>query len=190
MFTSRRLPPLLCSLVAVFLLGLPARSAAQAPKIGDVQRLQVASVSLNVGWTEKEARRVTYTPPPGWYIRSHRVECKERYGLASYAVSTVPAGWDASGEDARAESAQERNVGTLRAPGVGGQAKAAVKVERTAADNHRRTNSHHALVVEATAQGAGYFRGGGGLELSVTAELVYLGMAAGEQTKDGRPAAR
>jgi hypothetical protein len=96
-------------LLAVVVLLLPAaRVAAQAPKVGDVQRLQVATVSLSVGWTARDAKRVTYTPPPGWYIRSHKVECRERYGLASYAVSTVPAGWDASGEDARADAAKEK----------------------------------------------------------------------------------
>lgn len=176
-------------LPVLLLLLLPsARALAQAPKAGDVQRLQVASVSLAVGWTEKETRRVTYTPPPGWYVRSHRVECRERYGLSSYAVSTVPAGWDASGEDARAESAQDKVAAALRAPapGAGGQAKAVLRAERTASERHQRFSSHHALVVEATAQGAGYFRGGGGIELTVTAELVYLG--AGDPAVGGGPA--
>lgn len=165
--------------VMLLLLVIPVTSVrAQAPKVGDVQRLEVASVSLSVGWTEKETKRVTYTPPPGWHIRSHKVQCRERYGLSSYAVSTVPAGWDASGEDGSVESSQSKMAAALQAPGAGGKAKALVKSERSATDRHQRSSSHHALVVEATAQGAGYFRGGGGIELTVTAELVYLGPGA------------
>lgn len=38
-------------------------------------------------------------------------------------------------------------------------------------------STHHALVVEATARGEGFLRGGGCVELTVTAELVYPGPA-------------
>ena len=40
-------------------------------------------------------------------------------------------------------------------------------------------SSHHALVVEATAKGEGFLRGGGAIQLTVTADLVYVGTREG-----------
>ena len=55
------------------------------------------------------------------------------------------------------------------------EAGASYRVERTTADRTRRSASHHALVVEATAGGTGFLGSGGTLELTVAAELVYVG---------------
>ena len=43
----------------------------------------------------------------------------------------------------------------------------------------RRAASHHALVVEATARGTGVLGSGSGVELVVTADLVYVGEERG-----------
>src|SRR4051794_4715935 len=40
--------------------------------VGDVQTVTVITISMAVGSTEHEVKRVTYAPPPGWYVRSHR----------------------------------------------------------------------------------------------------------------------
>ncbi|HEX4591665.1 MAG TPA: hypothetical protein VH120_17135, partial [Gemmataceae bacterium] len=43
------------------------------------------------------------------------------------------------------------------------------------AEHQKTTVSHHALVVEATAHGSGFLGKGAGLELTVYAELVFVG---------------
>ncbi len=153
----------------------PAPAAAQAVAPGTVQTLPVITVSLTVGSTEKEVRRVVYAPPPGWHIRSHRVECTSRTGLASYTVNTVPDDWEWSSDEASAESAKTKAAAAAQAPGAGGQAKAVTESRKVTAEHQHTTASHHALVVDAAARGGGFLRGGAGLELTVYAELVYVG---------------
>src|SRR4051812_4498168 len=99
--TVRALAGLLATAAALTLAG-PA--SAQAPRVGDVQRLQVVTLSLQVGSTETQTRQVTYTPPPGWYVRGHRVDCSARYGNSSFTVSTVPRHWHWSSEGQARES--------------------------------------------------------------------------------------
>ena len=77
---------LVCGVLA---LATPGRAPAQTPQPGEVQWLTVITISLQVGSTEKETRQVTYTPPPGWYVRSHRVDCTRKYGHASFSVTTT-----------------------------------------------------------------------------------------------------
>src|SRR5688572_10500007 len=77
----------------VFSLAVPGIAPAEPPAIGDVQKLKVITFSLQVGNMEKETKRVTYTPPPGWFVRSHWVECTEKQGNTSFSVSTVPQNW-------------------------------------------------------------------------------------------------
>ena len=67
---------------------------AEQPRLGDVQKLKVITIAMQVGSTEKETKQVTYTPPPGWYVRSHRVECTTKLGNSSYSVNTVPRDWN------------------------------------------------------------------------------------------------
>ena len=179
-----RLPRITFALLTAATLA-PAPAVSQTITIapGTVQTLPVITVSLNVGSTEKESRRVVYAPPPGWHIRSHRVECTAKTGLASYAVNTVPADWAWSSEEAATEAAKAKAAAAAQAHGVGGQAKVATESRKVSTDQQRTTASHHALVVDATAHGSGYFRGGAGLELKVYAELVYVGPEAGP----GRP---
>src|SRR5205823_784263 len=148
-------------------LSAPAPAAGPPVPPGTVQTLPVITVSLNVGSTEKEVRRVVYAPLPGWHIRSHRVECTSKSGLASYAVSTVPADWAWSSDDSSAEAAKARAAAAAQAHGAGGQAQAVTESRKVTADRQRTTASHHALVVDATARGAGFMRGGAGLELKV-----------------------
>ncbi|HEY1379858.1 MAG TPA: hypothetical protein VGF55_23860 [Gemmataceae bacterium] len=153
----------------------PAPAAAQPVAVGTVQTLPVITVSLNVGSTEKEVRRVVYSPPPGWHIRSHRVECTAKTGLASYTVNTVPADWAWSSDEGSSEAAKAKAAAAAQVPGAGGQAKAVTESRKVSAEHQKTTASHHALVVDAAAHGGGFLRGGAGLELTVYAELVYVG---------------
>jgi hypothetical protein len=169
-----RLPRIVVTLfTAAALAPAPAMSQPVAP--GTVQTLPVITLSLNVGSTEKESRRVVYAPPPGWHIRSHRVECSAKTGLSSYTVNTVPADWAWSSEEAATEAAKAKAAAAAEAHGAGGQATVVSESRKVSAEQQRTTASHHALVVDATAHGGGYFRGGAGLELKVYAELVYVG---------------
>src|SRR5207249_7903169 len=78
-------------------------------------------------------------------------------------------------DDSSAEAAKARAAAAAQAHGAGGQAQAVTESRKVTADRQRTTASHHALVVDATARGAGFMRGGAGLELTVYAELVYVG---------------
>jgi hypothetical protein len=162
---------------AIFTAALFSTTTADAQPIapGTTQTVPVISVSLNVGNMEKETRRVVYAPPPGWHIRSHRVECTTRTGLASYTVNTVPADWAWSFDDAATEAAKANASATAQAHGFGGQASGLSESRKLTAEHQRTTASHHALVVEATARGSGFLGKGAGLELTVYAELVYVG---------------
>jgi hypothetical protein len=131
---------------------------------------------LAVGSTEKEAKRVVYAPPPGWYIRSHRVECGKKHGLSSYTVSTVPADWQWASEERSSEATRAKAAAAVTTHEVmfgGGQA--ASETDKALTGQSRASSSHHILVVDAVAKGAGFLRGGGEIELTVTAEMVYLG---------------
>ena len=164
---------------AILLAASPA--PAREPVPGEVRTCQVVSVALSVGSLEKDAKRIVYAPPPGWYIRGHTVECKSKVGSASYAVNTVPADfrWDASetswDETRLRGSASAAAKGAIHPVQAGGS----YRVEKASGEQVRQAASHHALVVEATARGGGLLGSGAGLELTVTADLVYVG---GEKT--------
>jgi hypothetical protein len=149
--------------------------AAQVPQPGDIQRLKVITISMRVGSTEKDTKQVTYTPPPGWYVRSHEVECSAKYGNSSFTVTTVPPNWDWLTEEKNRDSYRALLDVAGRAQNVGGQLKVSQEQEALLRASRGVRANHHALVVEATARGEGFLRGGGGLELIVTAELVYIG---------------
>jgi hypothetical protein len=148
----------------------------QTPRIGQVQHLPVITISLDVGSTEKETRQVTYSPPPGWYVRGHTVDCARRSGHASFTVSTVPQNWTWSSEERIRESykllldlaEQTPNSKQL-------QSKFILEREQLLEQMRKVRSTHHALVVDAAVRGEGFLRGGGGLQLSVTAEMVYVG---------------
>jgi hypothetical protein len=176
-----RLPRIGFALLTIA-LAAPAPAASPAVPVGTVQTLPVLTISLNVGSTEKEVRRVVYSPPPGWHIRSHRVECTAKAGLASYTVNTVPAEWAWASDEASGEATKAKVAAAAQAQGAGGQAKAVSESKKVTAEHQRTTASHHALVVDATAHGAGFLRGGAGLELTVYAELVYVGPEAPQRT--------
>lgn len=157
----------------------PGTSGAQHPRVGEVRKVTVISVSLAVGSTEKEAKRVTYTPPPGWYVRGHVVECKEKTGYSSFTVNTVPTDWVYVTEEQVKESykalidlaAQPRHAGL--------RAKLNAERESALSELRKCRSSHHALVVEAVAKGQGFLRSSGSVQLTVTAELVYVGTREG-----------
>ena len=159
-------------------------AAAQAPKPGDVQKLNVISIALQVGSTDKDTKKVTYTPPPGWYIRSHSVRCTLKQGQSSYSVNTVPANWNWSSEEKINESYRQLLEVAAKAQDVKLQAKLLYEREEALTQFRKASYSHHALVVDATAQGQGLFLGGGALQLTVTAELVYVGGAEATATRN------
>ena len=161
---------------AALVLGfLTSTSAAEAPRLGDVQKLKVITISMQVSSTEKESKQVTYTPPPGWYVRSHYVECTAKSGNSSYSVHTLPQNWKWLSEDRINDSYKLHIDLAAQAQNVGLQAKLAQERARMMGELHRVRSTHHALVVEATAKGEGFWKGGGTLQLSVFADLVYVG---------------
>ena len=72
---------------------LPQFSEAADPPVGTTLTLPAVSVSVSADGAERDSKRGVYAPPPGWYVRSHRVVVANRAGSVSYSVSTVPAGW-------------------------------------------------------------------------------------------------
>jgi hypothetical protein len=161
--------------VLPLVLLLPGVVRADEPKPGTVRTLPVVSVSMSVGSTERESKRVVYAPPPGWYVRSHRIQCVNRRGEVSYAVNTVPAGWNwHSDERSRAASKSSADV-MLATFQTWAGGRAAASKDASSADRQTNTSSHHLLVVDVTAKGEGFFGGGGGVELTVYADMVYLG---------------
>jgi hypothetical protein len=143
--------------------------------VGDVQRLTVISLSLQVGSTEKESRQVTYSPPPGWYVRSHHVDCTRKTGNSSYTVATVPQNWVWASEEKVEESYRTLMDLASKAGNHGLHARFALEREQTLLELRKVRATHHALVVDATARGEGFLRATGGLDLTVTAELVFVG---------------
>jgi hypothetical protein len=148
---------------------------AQSPRVGEVRRLPVLSLSMQVGSTEKESRQVVYSPPPGWYVRSHAVDCKTKYGNCSYAVNTLPQDWSWSSEDKVRESYKVLIDLAAKAEDHGGQAHFTQERDQLLSELRKARSTHHALVVEATVRGEGFLKGGAGLQLTVTAEMVYVG---------------
>lgn len=163
-----------CGLFAVF---GPATNFgfAQAPQVGDVQRLTAITISMTVGSTDKETKKVTYTPPPGWYVRSHTVDCTRKAGNASYTVSTVPRDWGFVTEDRVKESYKTLIALAGEVENAGLKAQFVTEQDQYLSALHKARATHHALVVEAAVRGEGFLRAGGALELTVTAELVYVG---------------
>jgi hypothetical protein len=153
----------------------PGPACGQAPRVGQVQRLTVITLSMQVGSTEKETRRVTYTPPPGWYVRGHRVDCARRLGNSSFTVNTVPRDWTFVSEEKINESYKALIDLAGQAHNAGLKAKFALEQEQLLSELRKVRSTHHALVVEATARGEGFLRGGGALQLTITADLVYVG---------------
>lgn len=163
------------SLLVIAVLATPGWGVTHSPQPGEVQRLTVITISLQVGSTEKESKRVTYTPPPGWYVRSHNVDCTRKTGNSSYTVTTVPRDWGWSSEDRVRESYSTLIDLAGKSGNAGLKAKFAMQRDQTLTELRKVRSTHHALVVDATAKGEGFLRSSGGLELTVTAELVFIG---------------
>ncbi|HVS38682.1 MAG TPA: hypothetical protein VMS17_24210, partial [Gemmataceae bacterium] len=160
---------------AFALAAAPGLGFAQTPQVGDVQRLTAITLSMTVGSTEKETKVAAYTPPPGWYVRSHSVDCTKKTGNSSYSVNTVPQDWTFVSEDKVKESYKGLIDLAGEVQNAGLKAQFVAEQDQLLTALHHVRSSHHALVVEATARGEGFLRNGGVLELTVTAELVYVG---------------
>jgi hypothetical protein len=162
--------------VVALALSAAAPAAAAPPEVGTVRELPVVSVSMAVGSTDKETRRAVYAPPPGWYVRSHRVVTANRSGSVAYSVGTVPAGWSWVSDERAAASGKVNGSAGLQLPnGLGAGGQVAGAQDAAVLGRQVTTASHHVLVVEVTAKGAGLWQGGGGVDLTVFAEMVYLG---------------
>ncbi len=173
---SRKAVPRCLVVLTAVAVSRPGMGFSQGPQRGDVQILPVITLRLEVDSTESASKRATYTPPPGWYIRSHSVDCTVRYGHSSYAVSTVPAGWAWTSER-RINEVHRQLVGVAaKAHDAGVQARFTLNREDAVRKERESSCTHEALIVDATARGEGLFRGGGCIELTVTAELVYVGV--------------
>ncbi len=153
----------------------PVDEHIPAPAIGTTQTLPVLSLSLAVGGTGRESQRAVYSPPPGWYVRSHRVVATNRYGTVTFAVSTVPAGWDWRSDEQAAFAGKSSASGAVSAYKIAGGGQLASARDATTTDHRTVASSHHILVLDATARGSGFLQSGSGADLTVVAELVFLG---------------
>jgi len=164
------------SFTLVVLLTLPGVSlAGDDPRVGATQTLPVVSVSISVGNSATESKRVIYAPPPGWYVRSHRVVTAQKRGSVSYTVNTVPAGLAWRAEEQTSVDGKSNAGVTLAAYKVSAGGQAALANSAGATEPQSNASSHHLLVVDVSAHGMGMWRGESGVELTVMAELVYLG---------------
>lgn len=174
--TARPALALLFALSAAPAVAQPPAAEPAAPAVGAVRELPVVSVSLAVGSTDKETKRAVYAPPPGWYVRSHRIVAANRTGSVTYSVGTVPAGWNWVSDERAAASGKVNGAAGLQLPnGLGAGGQVAGAQESAVAGRQVTAASHHVLVVDVTAKGAGLWQGGGGVDLTVFAEIVYLG---------------
>jgi hypothetical protein len=167
--------PLVCVFALVAATASPA-AAGDAPARGTVQTLPVLSVSVAVGSTGRETKRAVYAPPPGWYVRSHRVVTAHRTGTVTYSVSTVPAGWNWVADEKLTTSGKASGAAKVALPhGIAAGGEVAGAHDAAFAGRQANTSSHHVIVVDVTAKGCGLWQGGGGVDLTVYAEMVYLG---------------
>lgn len=157
------------------LLIFVARVNGQPPKPEEVRQVTAVTLSLHAGSFGQQSKRVTYSPPPGWYVRSHEVVCTTRRGPSSFAVSTVPADWLSTADERQSTSNRIAGDAAISTSTIPAGARLKYEAEQERHQAHADATSHHALVVEATAKGAGLFQGGGSLELIVVAELVRVG---------------
>src|SRR4051794_18779684 len=122
-----------CPLVLATLLGAPATAATPAEEtpVGTVQVLPVISVSLAVGGTGRDTKRVVYAPPPGWHVRCHRVSVTSKYGSVTYTVSTLPARCNWNADEQTTSSNRSSVAGSVSAYKVSGGGQLAASGEAT-----------------------------------------------------------
>ena len=140
-----------------------------------MKSVPVITISLSVGSTGKEVKRVTYAPPPGWYVRAHRVEIKEKTGLSSFTVNTLPRDWSYLSEEQVRDTYKGLLELAAKAQNIALGTKLAAEEERNVSEVRKARSSHHALIVEATVKGEGLFRSGGSIYMTVVADLVFVG---------------
>ena len=158
------------------LVAFAAAARAEEPPVGSVRELAAVSISVAAGGSDRETKRSVYTPPPGWYVRGHKVAVANRTGTVSYAVGSVPAGWRWSLDERAAMTARAAATAAATLPnGLAAGGQVAGSREGTVSGGLAAASSHHALVVEVTAVGGGLWRGGAGADVTVYAEIVYLG---------------
>jgi hypothetical protein len=164
----------LATLPVLLLIPFPTRAADDTP-VGTTLTIPVVSVSVAAGSTGRESKRAVYAPPPGWYVRSHRVVVTQRHGAVSYAVNTVPAGWAWRAEEQAAAEGKSSAAAGFSAYKVSAGGQAAASHSASASGLQANASSHHLLVVDVAARGPGLWQGESGIELTVVGELVYLG---------------
>lgn len=155
-------------------LALAGVGRAQVPQVGDIQKLKVITIVMQVGSMEKETRTVTYSPPPGWYVRSHVINCLKRSGNASFSATTVPQNWTWLSEEKITESYNLLIELAAKLNNAALQARCVHERDAMLTELRKVHATRHALVVEAQVRGEGLW-GRGELHLVVTADLVFIG---------------
>jgi hypothetical protein len=103
------------------------------------------------------------------------VSCTRKTGSSSFSVATVPEDWGWASVEKVEESYRSLIDLAGKAGNHGLQARFQMEQRQILNEMRQVGSTHHALVVDATAKGEGFLRGGGGLELTVTAEIVFVG---------------
>lgn len=163
------------SLVTLVVVLPSAATAADDPPVGTTISLPVISVSLSAEGSDRDSRRAVYAPPPGWYVRSHRVVPSRKSGSVAYAVNTVPAGWAWRSEEQSAAEGRAAAAATVTSYKMSAGGQAAMAQSATASGLQSNASSHHLLVADVSVRGPGFLRGESVVDLTVVAELVYLG---------------
>lgn len=156
--------------------GFTAYCAYADAQLGKEEVQDAITLSVRAGSTGSDSKDATYTPPAGWVVVSHQVVELSKFGIVSFAVDTVPAGWNFS----TTETVASTYSALIDAAAQKGWAKYAahLKLEQNDVTNDFRAvqSSHHALHMHATAKGRGLFQGGSAGQFLVKAKLRYTGV--------------
>lgn len=145
-------------------------------QLGKEEVQDAITLSVRAGNTGSDAKDATYTPPAGWVVISHQVVEISKFGIVSFSVDTMPAGWNYSNEENIVSTYSALIDGAVQ---KGWEKYAAhLKLEQNDVTNYFRTvkSSHHALHMHATAKGRGIFQGGSAGQFVVKAKLRYTGV--------------
>ena len=111
-----------------------------------------------------------------WDLAAPAISSTVLPGLSSRALSPADsAGWAWRAVEQTAAEGRSAAAATVAAYKVSAGGQAALARSATAAGLQSSASSHHALVLEVSARGPGLWRGESGVDLTVVAELVYLG---------------
>jgi len=118
--------------------------------------------------TGRDSQKVIYNPPDGWAIMNHRTNEHVKFGHSGYTVSLVAGG----SRFASRQEIESRFDGEIK--WSDGEKKQHLIAKKNAylREYQQIDASHQTLILDATAEGVGYFQGGGRLHVEVEVELV------------------